>query len=47
MSVITNEWTGTEYSDGDFTGETWDRTSFYIPIITGDIINRSKIFNYY
>ena len=34
-------WTGTEYSSGTSTTNVWDHTTFYIPIISGDIINKS------
>ena len=35
------KWNGSEYISISSTGATWDRTSFYIPIITGDIIGKS------
>jgi len=35
------KWNGSEYIAASATGNTWDRTSFYIPILSGDIINKS------
>ncbi|MBC8255699.1 MAG: hypothetical protein H8E85_00115, partial [Candidatus Marinimicrobia bacterium] len=35
------KWNGSEYIVASTTGSTWDRTSFYIPILSGDIINKS------